>query len=183
MAAFSVMLLQPQQVAENLILEKEEFLCACHSDKQSLGFLSKDPQIISLISKSTALHVHLFLLLLLLLLSTFLCPITARPCDVKMPNFTFYWGRKQTKTNFFLHEFAYIWQNKRLVIIAKKNKRMRIYFLLKSNVVTAWPVVVPWTWGIDVKSCCGEENCSCFVDFSTNLSLLWVINCLSEDKN
>ena len=60
MAAFSVMLLQFQQVAENLILEKEEFLCACHSDKQSLGFLSKDPQIISLISKSTALHVHLF---------------------------------------------------------------------------------------------------------------------------
>ena len=49
--------------------------------------------------------------------------------------------------------------------------------------MTAWPVVVPWTWGNDVKSCCGEENCSCFVDFSTNLSLLWVINCLSEDKN
>ena len=25
-------------------LEKEEFLCACHSGKQSLGFLNKDPQ-------------------------------------------------------------------------------------------------------------------------------------------
>ena len=60
MAAVSVRLLQLQQEAENPSLEKEEFLCACHSDKQSLRFLNKDPQIISLISKSTALHMHLF---------------------------------------------------------------------------------------------------------------------------
>ena len=44
MAAFSVRLLQLQQVAENPSLEQEEFLCACHSDKQSLSFLNKDPQ-------------------------------------------------------------------------------------------------------------------------------------------
>ena len=44
MAAFSVRLLQLQQVAENPSLEQEEFLCACHSDEQSLGFLNKDPQ-------------------------------------------------------------------------------------------------------------------------------------------
>ena len=44
MAAFSVRLLQLHQVAENPSLEQEEFLCACHSDKQSLGFLNKDPQ-------------------------------------------------------------------------------------------------------------------------------------------
>ena len=44
LAAFSVRLLQLQQVAENPSLEKEEFLCACHSNKQSLGFLNKDPQ-------------------------------------------------------------------------------------------------------------------------------------------
>ena len=46
MAAFSVRLLQLQQVAENPSLEQEEFLyiCACQSDKQSLGFLNTDPQ-------------------------------------------------------------------------------------------------------------------------------------------
>ena len=41
---FSVRLLQLQQVAENLSLENKEFLCACHSNKQSLGFLNKDLQ-------------------------------------------------------------------------------------------------------------------------------------------
>ena len=35
--------LQPK-VAENPSFEQEEFLCACHSKKQSLGFLKKDPQ-------------------------------------------------------------------------------------------------------------------------------------------
>ena len=44
MAAFSVRLLKLQQVAENPSLEKDEFLCACQSDKQSLGFLNNDPQ-------------------------------------------------------------------------------------------------------------------------------------------
>ena len=33
MGAFSVRLLQLQQVAENPSLEQEEFLGACHSDK------------------------------------------------------------------------------------------------------------------------------------------------------
>ena len=44
MTAFSVRLRQLQQVAENPSLEQEEFLCACHSDKESLGFSNKDPQ-------------------------------------------------------------------------------------------------------------------------------------------
>ena len=44
MAPFSVRSLQLQQVAENPSLGQEEFLCACHSDKKSLGFLNKDPQ-------------------------------------------------------------------------------------------------------------------------------------------
>ena len=35
------------------------------------------------------------------------------------------------------------------VIVAKKNERMRIYFKLKSDVLTAVAVVVPWTCGID----------------------------------
>ena len=35
--------LQPK-VAENPSFEQEEFLCACHSEKQSFGFLKKDPQ-------------------------------------------------------------------------------------------------------------------------------------------
>ena len=33
--------LQPK-VAENRSFEQEEFLCACHSEKQSFGFLTKD---------------------------------------------------------------------------------------------------------------------------------------------
>ena len=66
-----------------------------------------------------------------------------------MPNFTFYWGRKKkTKTNFFPDEFAYLWLNKRPVIIAKKFEIMRIHFLLKSDVLTFVAVVAPWTWGI-----------------------------------
>ena len=65
-----------------------------------------------------------------------------------MPNFTFYWGRKKNKDKLFPDEFAYLWQNKRPVIIAKKFERMRIHFSLKSDVLTAVTVVVPWTWGI-----------------------------------
>ena len=38
---------------------------------------------------------------------------------------------KNRRRTFFLYEFAYIWQNKWLVIIAKKFERMRIDFLLK----------------------------------------------------
>ena len=33
-----------QQAAENPSFEQEEFLCACHSEKQSFGFLKKDPR-------------------------------------------------------------------------------------------------------------------------------------------
>ena len=44
MVAFSVRLLQHQQVVENPSLEQEEFLCACQRDKQSLGFINTDPQ-------------------------------------------------------------------------------------------------------------------------------------------
>ena len=53
------------------------------------------------------------------------------------------------RRTFFLYEFAYIWQSKRLVIIANKLERMRIDFLLKSDVLTTVAVVVPYTWGID----------------------------------
>ena len=35
--------LQPK-VAENPSFEQEEFLCACHSEKQSFGFVKKDPR-------------------------------------------------------------------------------------------------------------------------------------------
>ena len=62
-----------------------------------------------------------------------------------MPNFTFYWGRKKTqRQTFFPDEFAYRWQNKRPVIIAKKFEIMRIHFLLKSDVLTFVAVVAPW---------------------------------------
>ena len=33
-----------QKAAENPSFEQEEFLCACHSEKQSFRFLKKDPQ-------------------------------------------------------------------------------------------------------------------------------------------
>ena len=51
---------------------------------------------IGLISKTTTLHVHHAF-------CTFLCPFL-HDCDVKMPNFAFYGGRKQatTKFHFFL---------------------------------------------------------------------------------
>ena len=32
------------KVAENLSFEQEEFLRACHSEKQSFGFVKKDPR-------------------------------------------------------------------------------------------------------------------------------------------
>ena len=35
--------LQPK-AAENPSFEQEEFLCACHSEKQNFGFLKKDPR-------------------------------------------------------------------------------------------------------------------------------------------
>ena len=53
------------------------------------------------------------------------------------------------RRTFFLYEFAYIWQNKRLVVIAKKNEKMRIHFLLNSDVLTAIAAVILWTWGLD----------------------------------
>ena len=49
------------------------------------------------------------------------------------------------RRTFFLDEFAYIWKNKQLVIIAKKFERMQVNVLLKSDVLTAVAVVVPWT--------------------------------------
>ena len=67
-----------------------------------LGSFSKDnsdgnenvKKAIGLLSKTTSLHVrHAFLYISLLLLHDY---------DVKMPSFTFYGGRKQATTNFFL---------------------------------------------------------------------------------
>ena len=44
-SGYFVRLLQLQpKVAENPSFEQEEFLCACHSEKQSFGFLKKDPR-------------------------------------------------------------------------------------------------------------------------------------------
>ena len=83
----------------------------------------------------------------LIVLSTFLChhcTTSTWKCLISR----FIEDVKKTKTNFFPDEFTYLWQNKRPVIIAKKFERMRIHFLLKSDVLTAVTVVVPWTWGI-----------------------------------
>ena len=82
-----------------------------------------------------------------IVLSTFLChhcTTTTWKCLI----LRFIEDVKKTKTNFFPDEFVYLSQNKRLVIIVKKFERMRIHFLLKSDVLTAVTVVVPWTWGI-----------------------------------
>ena len=83
----------------------------------------------SLISKSTTLHVHL------IVLSTFLCHhcmTTMWKCLTSH----FIVDVNKRRLNFFLYEFAYIWKKERLVIIARKNERMWIDFLLKSNVLT-----------------------------------------------
>ena len=100
--------------------------------------------------------------------------------DVKMPNFKFYWERKQTKTNFFPYAFAYIWQSKRLEIIAKKNETMRICFLLKEQYpVTAHVPNFDFLTGCrEFKRC--EENkrflknpfASPLAEFDTTLKLL-----------
>ena len=85
---------------------------------------------IGLISKTTTSHVH----------HTFFVYISfpfLRDYDVKMPNFTFYRGRKQATTKFYFSfrawiwsleiqlrgGFAYIWQSKWLGIIAIKTER------------------------------------------------------------
>ena len=54
---------------------------------------------IGLISKTTTLHVHHAF-------CTFLCPFL-HDCDVKMPNFAFYGGRKQATTKFSLTVLGY----------------------------------------------------------------------------
>ena len=54
---------------------------------------------IGLISKTTTLHVHHAF-------CTFLCPFL-HDCDVKMPNFAFYGGRKQATTKFYLTVLGY----------------------------------------------------------------------------
>ena len=48
---------------------------------------------IGLLSKTTSLHVHHAFLYIF-------CLPLLHDCDVKMPSFTFYGGRKQSKTNF-----------------------------------------------------------------------------------
>ena len=84
----------------------------------------------------------------LIVLSTFLChhcTTTTWKCLI----LRFIENVKKTKTN------------KRLVIIVKKFERMRIHFLLKSDVLTAVTVVVPWTWGNGAwreKSTFGHRN-------------------------
>ena len=56
---------------------------------------------IGLISKTTTLHVHHAF-------CTFLCPFL-HDCDVKMPNFAFYGGRKQATTKFYFSYCTWIW--------------------------------------------------------------------------
>ena len=97
-------------------------------------------QSVTFISKSATLHVHL------IVLSTFLC----HHCTTtkwKCLTSRFIEDVNKWRRTFFLYEFAYIWQNKRLVIIAKKNERMWIYFLLKSDVFTATAVA---SWYLDL---------------------------------
>ena len=96
----------------------------------------------SFISKSTTLQKRKKqnqkeqLCTCILLLYQHFFAITARPPGENACNFTFYPENvnKRRRITFFLYEFAYIWQNKRLVIIVKKFERMRIDFLLKSDV-------------------------------------------------
>ena len=92
-------------------------------------------KIIVKISKTTTLHVHhAFLYISLPSLHDY---------DEKMPNFTFYGGRKQatmkfsfsfwTRIWFFRNltpeEFAYIWQSKWVGTVAMKIEWTRIHFL------------------------------------------------------
>ena len=56
---------------------------------------------IGLINKTTTLHVHHAF-------CTFLCPFL-HDCDVKMPNFAFYGGRKQATTKFYFSYCTWIW--------------------------------------------------------------------------
>ena len=67
----------------------------------------------------------------------------------KYPISRFFEDVSKRRRTFFLYEFAHVWQNNRLVIIAKKFERMWIDFLLKSDVLTAVAVVVPYTLSID----------------------------------
>ena len=92
-------------------------------------------QSISLISKSKTLHVHL------IVLSTLLCH-NCMTTTWKCLTSRFIEDVNKRRRTFFPYEFVYIWQNKRLVIIAKKNETMRIYFLFKSDVLTAIAAVV-----------------------------------------
>ena len=98
--------------------------------------LERQKKIIGSISKTTTSHVH----------HTFFVYISfpfLRDYDVKMPNFTFYRGRKQATTKFYFSfrawiwsleiqlrgGFAYICQSKWLGIIAIKTEKTQIHFL------------------------------------------------------
>ena len=70
--------------------------------EMSVGSFSNDDgdgnenvkKAIGLMSKTTSLHVHHAFLYIF-------CLPLLHDCDVKMPSFTFYGGRKQATTNFF----------------------------------------------------------------------------------
>ena len=97
---------------------------------------------IGLVSKTTTLHVyHAF------------SYNSLHDFDMKIPNFTFYWGREQATTNFFFlfldlravpkkttpPKLAYIWHFWRIGINATKFEKTRIH--LKSDVFAAVAVV------------------------------------------
>ena len=92
----------------------------------------------SLISKSTTLHAYLVVSFMNLSL-----PLLYNQ-DVKSIILRFTEDVNKRRRTFFLDEFTYICKNKGLVIIAKKFERMQVDFLLKSDVLTAVAVVVPW---------------------------------------
>ena len=92
----------------------------------------------SLISKSTTLHAYLVVSFMNLSL-----PLLHNQ-DVKCIILRFTEDVNKRRRTFFLDEFTYICKNKGLVIIAKKFERMQVDFLLKSDVLTAVAVVVPW---------------------------------------
>ena len=126
---------------------KTPYWCATHAPPTNVYLRCNDEddnenvkKAIGLISKTTTSHVHhTFLYISFPLL---------HDCDVKMPNFAFYGGRRQATTIYFSFwawiwslenstsgGFAYNWQSKWVGIIAIKTERTEIHFF--SDVLVA----------------------------------------------
>ena len=114
---------------------------------------------------------------------TFLCPFLY-DYDLKMPNFAFYGGRKQTTTKFnfsfsnldmFLRNstpggLAFIWKSKWAGIIAIKTERTQIHFLSDVLIAVALlNVKVPIFCGCQVNPLTKKKQ------LSTELLCGWII--------